>query len=213
MTESAPPSQPAAETPAASSSVVLADQPIVARAGRYYRNMRYIMVLGILGFAVAFAYDGWVRYPERNRKLDPIEAELGGSPTETRRVELEQQRKLLGERVTDHDIVVQRRLAMGLPLVAIGYAVFFLRRSRGQIRLENDVLHVPGHPPIPISDIYELDDQLFKKKGIVDVAYETGGVRGSLRLDDFIYQQTPIDQIYDILRARRATAAPSTPAQ
>jgi hypothetical protein len=179
-------------------------QPIVARAGRYYRTARYIMVLGIIAMGAWFAYDGFINWPAQNRKLDPIEAELKGSPNETRRIELEQQRKQIGDRKTDTSIQLQRVLAIGLPLVAIGYAGFFLRRSRGEIRLENDTLHVPGHPPVPLTAIRAVDDSLWKKKGIAVLTYDTGSATGTIRLDDFIYQQTPVDQIFDVVQARRA---------
>jgi hypothetical protein len=201
-------------TEAALPETVPPAQPIVARAGRYYRNARYIMVLGILAMGAWFAYDGFINWPAQNRKLDPIEAELKGQPNETRRVELEQERKLIGDRKTDTSIMLNRVLAFALPVVGVAYAAFFLRRSRGEIRLENDTLHVPGHPPVPIDAIRTVDESLWKKKGIAlltyDTGYDTGPATGTIRLDDFIYQQTPVDQIFELIQKRRSPGGGGT---
>src|SRR3954468_13930856 len=96
-------------------------QVIVARAGRYYRNARYLMVVIGVGLGLWFAYDGWKKWPAENaearakgdEKLPHSEAPwyLGG------------------------DIALQRVLGAGLPAIGIGLLAYFLYRSRGEYRL------------------------------------------------------------------------------
>jgi len=73
--------------------------------------------------------------------------------------------------------------------------------SRGQYRLDGDVLYVPGHPPVPLGTIGKIDKRRWDRKGIAYIHYElTGGRIGCLRLDDFVYQREPTGQD---LRAHR----------
>src|SRR5690554_2999721 len=52
------------------------DSPIVARAGRYYRNTRYIMGVVLIAMGLWFGYDGFKGWPEENRKVAQLESDL-----------------------------------------------------------------------------------------------------------------------------------------
>ena len=47
---------------------------IVARAGRYYRNTRYIMFALLLGMGGWFLYDGFIGWPNENAKIAQLNA-------------------------------------------------------------------------------------------------------------------------------------------
>ena len=150
---------------------------IVARAGRYYRNARYLMAVICLGLGAWFAYDGWVGYPAENAKA----------------------REQGFETVPHNDLAVrlQKQLAAGLPLVGVGILAWMLYRSRGEYRLEAQTLHVPGHPPVPLDNVRQIDKSKWDRKGIVHLEYEVPGSTGlrRLTLDDFVYDQKPTDAI------------------
>lgn len=76
-------------------------------------------------------------------------------------------------------------------------------------RVSADTLYVPGHPPIAISEITEIDNTLWERKGIAHVKYMTAaGKSGTFKLDDFVYERKPIDAIYDrIMAYHQPTAA------
>ncbi|HEX8324505.1 MAG TPA: hypothetical protein VF595_11410 [Tepidisphaeraceae bacterium] len=184
-----------------------APAPIVARAGRYYRNARLVMVLGLLIMGGYFAYDGYKGYPARNAEIARIGQELNATPKDSPRwIELEQQQRKLGAPKSDTDIGLQKVLGYALPVVALAYLAYFLNKSRGEIRLENDVLTAPGHPPVPLSAVTAVDTRLWKKKGIATLQYAVEGKRGSIVLDDFVYQQTPIDAMYDRVVAQTSSS-------
>lgn len=172
------------DTPGSSaSSADAADgEEIVARAGRYYRNARYLIAFMCVAAGGWFAYDGWVKYPEHNRKVD------AGEIRETKH--------------SDTDIRLQRILAMGLPPVGIFVLGWTLYRSRGVYRLAGDTLHVPGHPPIPLDDIQEMDMDKWDKKGIAYAKYQTASMTAPAEatLDDFIYERAPTDKIVERIR-------------
>lgn len=200
MTEAAEPSvaPPPATTPPAG--------PVVARAGRYYRNARYIMVLVGVAMGAYFLYDGYVGYPKKNSQIAAVEMELNSTPKETQRwYELEAQQRKLGTPKSGTDIGLQKVLGYLLPLVALSYLFYVINKSRGEVRLDNDVLTVPGHPPVPLSTVTSVDARLWKKKGIAVVKYDVNGTKGALTLDDFVYEQPPIDAIYDRLLALHGT--------
>lgn len=150
---------------------------IVARAGGYYRKARYVMALICLGMGGWFAYDGWVAWPGENAAA-------------VQRGEEKMPR-------SDLEIRLQRRLAVGLPALGAGVVAWMLYRSRGQYRLDGDTLHAPGHPPVPLAAVREIDKTLWDRKGIARIEYDdpAGGAPRRLTLDDFVYDQKPTDAI------------------
>ena len=175
---------------------------IVARAGRYYRNTRYLMFLMILGFGIAFLYDGFVRYPRHNRELDELEAQQSRATSDDEKRQLAVEIKK-HERHNDTSLLIQKLLGFTLPPLAIAMLAWSLNRSRGEYRLSGTKLSVPGHPTIDFEDIKSVNNDLWDRKGIVWLKYETAkGEQGEIVLDDFIYDRPPTDQIYDRIAAR-----------
>lgn len=152
------------------------DGEIVAKAGRYYRNTRYIMTLVLIGAGLWFGYDGWIGYPKENEKARA----LGG-------VE-----KLP---YNEASINLQKILALSLPPVGVALLIWTLYNSRGAYRYRNDILSVPGHPDVPLDAIREIDKTKWDRKGIAYLEYEVPAAKGRLRLDDFIYERQPTDDI------------------
>ena len=186
--------------------------PVVARYGAYYRNMRYIMVTLIVAFGVWFGYDGFYGYPEHNRKYDEIaarqQAAIDANDDTARATAAEELRKH-GARKTDTDIALQKILCFVLPPLGLLYLGFILYRSRGEYRLADGVLHAPGHPPVPLSEITGIDDALWDRKGISVITYAApGGATGRITLDDFIYEAKPIREIHKAVKHHLHPDAP-----
>ena len=179
--------------------------PIVARRGNYYRNARLILVAFVFGFGLWSVYDGFYAWPKKNTEIDQVNKDLslavGRGDTEQIGV-LGKRQKELGDRHSDLSINLNRILSVALPIFSLGYLVYFLYRSRGEVRYDADTLHMPGHPPVPVDAIQSLDKRLWDKKGIAFLTYSSDSKRGILKLDDFVYEQKPIDAIYDIVKAR-----------
>lgn len=206
---------PDAQTPQASATPGTIDpaptppqQPISAKAGSYFRNMRYLFVVAMLALGGWFSYDGWVAYPAHNAKVDDVTAQRDAAEkagNDEQRATLDAQLKELGDKWQSKDIALQRILGFILPPLALILLARWIHVSRGLIRLENDTLHVPGHPPVPIGSITHIDNRSWSRKGIDYVHYKLdNGQSGVLKLDDFVYDRKPIDDIHDILAARRS---------
>src|SRR5213075_743300 len=165
--------------PAAPEANVTYAGPIVARFGRYYRNTRYLMFLLFIGFGIYCIYDGFYKYPADNAAWNPAK---GVRPPH-------------GE----YDAPLNKALGIILPPLAIFVLLRALHNSRGELRLEGETLSIPGHPPIPLSTIRKIDKGLWDRKGIAYIEYETGEppVRGRFKLDDFVYDRGPTDQIME----------------
>jgi len=186
------------EQPAVSNEV------IVARGGEYYRRMRYLVAVILLAAGVWFAYDGWVGWPTINAKIDAIQQDINKQDDS----EVGRKNKVnLTEQLKDlkpHDplaILLQKLLAFGLPLGGLALVLWARHNSRGEIRLSDDVLSAPGHPPVKMDQIVALDKRLWDKKDIAYVDYEAGPAKGKIRLDAFVYQTDPIVKIYDRIEA------------
>src|SRR5215208_4582652 len=136
--------------------------PVVAKAGAYYRNARYFMFTIIVSMGFWFLYDGFVKYPAENAAYDELSAkilELDRTPQtrdEAQYLRYVTQRKSM-EKHPPFRMDVQKALGFSLPPIAIGLLVYWLYKSRGEIRLENGVLSAPGLPPVPLQSIDELD--------------------------------------------------------
>lgn len=174
----------------AAASFAPAGEPIVARAGTYYRVTRYIFSAVLLAMGGWFAYDGFVTYPRHNEQhrlhvLNP-QQHPKDAPTHT-----------------EADIRLQKILGAALPVVAIGLLASTFYRSRGAYRLSGDVLSVPGHTDVPLSSITQIDKSLWDRKGIAHLNYELPtGRKGRLTLDDFVYDRPPTDRILETIEAR-----------
>jgi hypothetical protein len=161
--------------------------PIVATYGRYYRNTRYLMFLLFMGFGIASIYHGFWKYPADNAAWNPAH---GMRPPH-------------GE----YDAPLNKLLGILLPPLAIFVLYRAMHNSRGEYRLEGETLHIPGHPAIPLSAIRKIDKGLWDRKGIATIEYEVGepAVRGTFRLDDFVYERGPTDQIIERIEAYAAS--------
>ena len=174
---------------------------IVARAGTYYRVTRYVITAALIVMGLWFGYDGFYGWPEKNRKILEIdkqqqEALARGDQDEANR--LTQEKNNVGTFHSDADLLLQKVLFFTLPPLGLVLLARWMWISRGAYRLTSDnVLHVPGHPPVRLDQITELDKRLWDRKGIAYVGYEgPGGQQGRLKLDDFIYEREPTDAIY-----------------
>jgi hypothetical protein len=155
---------------------------VVAKAGRYYRVARYMMTLLLMGYGAWSIYDGFVSWPHWTESHPREKAK------------------------TDTDIMLNKVLGVVLPpmgLIILGWAVY---SSRGEYRLENGILRVPGHPPVPLEKIQSIKREVWDRKGIAYVDYDLGDSgghgsdaksgRGRFKIDDFVYEREPADQIF-----------------
>lgn len=175
---------------------------IVARAGRYYRNTRYLMFVLLVGMGVWFGYDGWVGWPRENAIVDDLrtqqrQAESQGAAGVEKLKQINTELKNHKEH-THSDLRLQRVLAIALPPLGLAMLIWALRQSRGAYRMSGTKLSVPGHPTIDLSEIKSVNNDLWDRKGIAWVKYETAdGQSGEIKLDDFLYDRPPTDAIYE----------------
>jgi hypothetical protein len=185
-----------------------ATEPIVAGPGQYYRNTRYIMAALTVVMGFWFGYDGFVRWPAEKDKVAHLKEELLIHDTPQLRTELKDHSDH-----SDTDILLQRLLAFSLPPLGICLLLWALYNSRGQYRLADETLFIPGHPPVPLGAIRELDQSVWDRKGIAKAAYELpDGRTGNAKIDDFVYDRVPTDLIYDRIKAHLQPPGESSPA-
>ncbi|HEX4796480.1 MAG TPA: hypothetical protein VH370_22005 [Humisphaera sp.] len=160
---------------------------VIARAGGEYRLKRYILVALMLAIGLWCMYDGffkWPRYREEFARATPAQQALMVQPE------------------TDAALLINKVLAIGLISLSPLMLAFFLYNSRGEIRLAGGTLTAPGHPPVPLKQVVQLDKTKWDRKGIAYARYELGNsIKGKIRLDDFVYQYEPIHQIVDLIDA------------
>ena len=185
--------------------------PVIAKPGRYYRVARYLMTLLLFGYGAWSIYDGFFSWPHW---------------TDTHPLEKPK---------THTDIVLNQILGCGLPPMGLVILAWALYNSRGQYHLENDILTIPGHPPIPLDKIHSINREAWDRKGIALIEYDltdapvaakgagpvsyqgvTPGVRGSFKLDDFVYDREPTDKIFKAIEEHllksHGTHPPTAPA-
>jgi hypothetical protein len=174
-------------------------EPVIARAGQYYRNTRYLMAVVLLGMGLYFGYDGWFGWPNSNAGYDQLERQKVEA---RRRGDTLTEQKLLQEqakfkRHSDTDIYFQKVLFCVLPPLAVLLLIYWLYSSRGEYRAEGTALEIPGHPTVPFENITEIDRRLWDRKGIAYISYDLGnGRQGRFKLDDFVYERWATDEIF-----------------
>jgi hypothetical protein len=149
---------------------------IVAKAGTYYRVTGIVMAVVMVGYGIWSIRDGFFSWPQQVA-----------------------QERAHGQKESHNHLSILMNQVLGVVLPPAGIALLFWRlyNSRGEIRMENSTVHAPGHPPVPLDAITALDRRLWDRKGIAYLTYEVAGTSPrNLKLDDFVYQREPVDQIY-----------------
>ena len=182
---------------------------LVARGDNWYRGKMLILSLALILYCGGFfLYDGFVGYPKQNRQIDDLNRQVDATTNPQELARLNDQRAKLGDKKNDAAIMLQK--VIGFAALPVGFFVLInsLRKSRGEIRLTGQTLHVPGHPPVPFEAITSIDERLWDRKGISHVNYSLSeGRNGKILLDDYIYQRKPIDAIHDAIVAYVAPAS------
>ena len=183
--------------------------PVVAKAGRYYRVARYLMTVLLIAYGAWSIYDGFYSWPNW-----PIT-----HPRERPK--------------TDTDIMLNKVLGVLLPPMGIGVLIWAIYNSRGEYRMENGVVHVPGHPPVPLDKIQSVNRELWDRKGIAFIEYDLTetpirgakgaggapvayegvrkGASGKFKIDDFVYEREPTDIIFKAIETSLLKAASAAP--
>lgn len=156
------------------------NETIIAPSAQAYRIRFIVMFLVFVGMGAWFGYDGFVGYPAQNHAKETSADYKPGDPLPH----------------TDMDILFQKALMVILPIAGVGLLAWCLSRSRGQYRLEGQTLHVPGHPPVQLDSITEINKKNWDRKGLAYLTYEQSGTKGVIRIDDFAYQRKPTDEIF-----------------
>jgi hypothetical protein len=178
---------------AANTGTVAAAGDVVARGSRGYRIKWFIMGAAMVAYGWWSLYDGYVKWPRDNQQA-VADAKAQGKP--------------VPEKLPHDDWGILLNKLIGISLQPLGMLVLFwaFYSSRGAYRLAGDVLSVPGHPPVPFGAIRAIDQSDWDRKGIARIEYEVDGKAGKLKLDDYIYEREPTDQIYDRILAAVAPA-------
>jgi hypothetical protein len=176
---------------------------IIATPSWDYRIRRLLIAVMFLGMAGWFAYDGWVKYPRQNLRY----AKARGDEEAVQRLDEEFKNT---QKHSDTSIRWQRNLAIMLPFGALAMAIWAFYSSRGVYRFADNTLHVPGHPPVPLDAIVRIDQRKWDRKGIAYIDYELQGKPGRLKLDDYIYDRKPTDEIHKIITDSLASEAQPT---
>jgi hypothetical protein len=165
---------------------------IVATAARDFRWKRFALVGILLIYSGLSIRDGFVKYPRENAAARARNLEILPHP--------------------GFDIQLNQALGVLLPPLSLLFLSWTLFISRGSYRFDGTDIHVPGHPPIPLSAVREINRAKWERKGIAYVQYQLPGSSrpAKFKLDDFIYQREPTDQIFAMIESALATQSPET---
>ncbi len=174
---------------------------IIAPPDARYRWKHLIVAIVLIAAGGWFAYDGWIKWPNDNRKIEQVQKdkEAASAAGDTAKVEL------LAKQLQDlsyhgpWDLLLQKFLAFTLPAFGIFWGAWTIKDTRGVYRMSGNTLEVPGHPPVTVDDIRRIDKRKWDKKGIAYLHYEIGQppTSGVLKLDDFAYERKPVDEILE----------------
>jgi hypothetical protein len=169
---------------------------IVAKPSGVYRAKQAAMAILLIGWGLWSVYDGYYNWPRQNQEIADLKEQIKKKPKDDPAVtEMESKLAKLKEH-TNLDIKFNQVLGWALPPIGLVLLVRAFYVSRGVYRLRDDVLHVPGHPPVPLDGVKAIDKSKWDRKGIAKLNYELmNGKRGRLTIDDYIYDRGPTDDI------------------
>ena len=172
---------------------------IVAYPEVGYRWKHLILSIIAIAGGLWFAYDGWINWPNQNQMAVKVEKQLERAQRDKddkKAADLAAELRKY-EKHNDASILLQKILAFTLPAFGLFWAVWTIKDTRGQLRLADGTLHVPGHPPIPFDHIRRIDKRKWERKGIAYLHYEHGASQRVLKLDDYAYERQQTDDILE----------------
>src|SRR4051812_18318766 len=96
---------------------------IIARPASYYRNTRYLMTIMFIGMGVWFCYDGFVRYPAENARIEQLDKTIDTADKKSTEYDQATTERQKLKPHTDTDLLLQRTLGFLLP--PAGLAILF----------------------------------------------------------------------------------------
>ena len=188
-------------------------EELIAEPEPGYRWKHLIVAVAMIAFGLWFAYDGWKKWPEENRRIAQVQKEKEAASAANNTAEVERLAKELQELNyhTDMDLLIQKILAFTLPAFGIFWGAWTLKDTRGVYRMSGNTLYVPGHPPVTVDDIRRIDKRKWDKKGIAYLHYEVGQPpkAGILKLDDFAYERKPTDDMLERIEKNVLSSVPT----
>jgi len=151
---------------------------IVAKASRDYRWRRYLLAIFLFGYGLYSCYDGFKRYPRENAEDRAHGLEIVRHP--------------------GLDVQFNQAFGVGLPPLSILFVCWILYASRGKYQFDGESISVPGHGTVPLKAIRRINREKWDRKGIAYLEYQVPGSAklGVIKLDDFIYERQPTDEIF-----------------
>jgi hypothetical protein len=167
---------------------------ITAKAANDYRWKRYVLVAVLLGYGILSIRDGFFRYPRENAQAQAQKLDILPHP--------------------GLDVQLNQVLGVLLPPFSMALLAWSVYSSRGMYRYDGTTLNAPSHPPVPLNAMRKIDRAKWDRKGIAYIDYQIPGTAksGRIKLDDFIYQREPIDQMFAHIEATLVPAAATTAA-
>lgn len=92
---------------------------------------------------------------------------------------------------TESDQQLQRWIGFVLLVVGVGATFQLARVLSTRATLSDAGLRIGGRPPIPFEAMTELRKPASGRVGIVELAYESDGRSGVVRLDDYVIKKLP----------------------
>ena len=162
---------------------------ITAKAANDYRWKRYVLVVVLLGYGILSIRDGFFRYPQENAAAHERGLDILPHP--------------------GLDVQLNQVLGVLLPPFSMALLAWSVYSSRGKYLYDGTTLTAPGHPPVPLIAMRKLDRAKWDRKGIAYIHYQIPGTvkSGRIKLDDFIYQREPIDQMFGHIESTMSPGA------
>jgi hypothetical protein len=191
----------------------LATMKIRADIRRGYLARPLLMSLFVLGFSVAFFYDGYVRYPRQHAMFTTYQQIRAEHTSPDGRYDIEavdadwEAAALAhdwpvafggdapGQSRGGWDIPIQRLLGFVLLPLGVVMAVGFVRHVGRWVEADDAGLTASWGPKIAWDQITRLDKTRWKSKGIAYVYYRSDAGEKRLKLDDWEYEREPMTRI------------------
>src|ERR1700733_3341035 len=110
---------------------------IVATPDSTYRLKRFALVAILLIYGGLSIKDGFFKYPQDNAEAKKLNLDIMPHP--------------------GYDIQLNQVLGVLLPPLSLAFLGWTLYLSRGSYRFDGAMLHIPGHPPIPMNALRKID--------------------------------------------------------
>lgn len=176
-----------------------------ARISPVWSKQKLFVAIFFLATGCWFLYDGIVRWPASNRRLEMYQRYAAANNTEGWRSFAHQQGWVeeAPHRMYETGDIVGQYVFAGLTFAVGGLLFAYWATQKNRVlRVDEEAVYTPAGNRVPFESIVGIGKKRWEAKGLASVRYQDAGRQLEFIVDDYKFEAEPTHQILAVIEER-----------